>query len=86
MMQDGTIDAYSLAWASRFAGLKRENEMTKNDKRELNNAVAVSKSDPALAARMLSVLYRSAKGFDRDDIKAVAESVGVRFHSEFITG
>jgi hypothetical protein len=60
--------------------------MTKNDKRELNNALAVAKLDPALAARMLSGLYRSCKGFDRDDIKAVAESVGVRFHIEFITG
>ena len=61
-------------------------EMTKNEMRELNNAVAIAKLDPALAARMLSGLYRAAKGFDRDDIKAVAESCGVRFHVEFITG
>ena len=60
--------------------------MTKNEKRELNNAVLVAPSDPALAARMLSGLYRAAKGFDQDDIKQVAERCGVRFHYEFVTG
>ena len=60
--------------------------MTQNDKRELANAVAVAPRDPALAARMLSGLYRSARGFDQDDIKAIAERCGVRFHIEFITG
>jgi len=60
--------------------------MTKNDKRELNNAIAVAPRDPALAARMLSGLYRSAKSFDQDNIKAVAESLSVRWHIEFITG
>lgn len=41
---------------------------------------------PDVAARGLSAAYRAAKGVDQDDIKAVAEALGIRFNAEFITG
>lgn len=64
-------------------------EMTKSEKRELNHIAclhAAGLADAAYVARALSALYRASRGFDRDDIKAVAERLGVRFHLEFITG
>ena len=64
-----------------------EDEMTKNDKREIQMAVVYANHGQLdTAARSLSALYRKSRGFDQDDIKAVAESLGVRWHIDFITG